>query len=121
MKKLFLVFILIFLTSQVVFSQAISSSKFIFDQSAPDLISANGYTYKYYSDGSLTPTNFIGVTCVGTNSPFVCSVNIPAFTPGTHTVQFTATNIAGESAKSSLFSFTFVVTPSAPLNIRLGN
>lgn len=97
----------------------VPGQKFAWDQAAPDLASAQGYTYKHYDDGALTGVAFTGVTCTGTTSPFACEVLIPAYTPGNHTLTLTATNIAGESAKSSPFAFAFVVTPGAPVNIHI--
>jgi hypothetical protein len=96
-----------------------SGQRFGWDQTAPTLADAQGYTYKYYPDGSATGVTFTDVTCTGTVSPFQCSVLIPAFTPGNHTIEMTATNIAGESAKSAPFAFSFVVTPGSPVNIRI--
>ena len=98
---------------------ATATQKFAWDQDAPTLADAQGYTYKYYPDGSATGVTFQNVTCTGATSPFVCSAPIPAFTPGNHTITVTAGNIAGESAKSSPFAFNFVVTPGVPNNIRI--
>lgn len=99
--------------------QAVPSSRFGWDQNALNLADAQAYTYKYYADGATTGVNFNNVTCSGATSPFQCSVSIPAFTPGNHTIQITATNIAGESGKSPPFAFVFVVTPSTPQNVRI--
>lgn len=99
-------------------AQATPASKLVFDQPAPDLATAQAYIYKAYGDNSpngLTVT----ATCSGNASPFQCSVAFPAFTPGAHTVQLTASNAAGEGPKSAVVSFTFVVLPAAPLNVRI--
>ena len=98
---------------------ATPSSKLLVDQAAPDLASANGYTYRYYPDGVATGV-VISMVCTGTVSPFVCSAAFPAFTPGSHSLTLTAANIAGESAKSTALTFQMVVTPSAPVNPRIG-
>jgi hypothetical protein len=119
MKKLLLVLILILIPS-LSFSQATGTSKLLFDQSSPTLVEANSYTYKYYPDTAITGIILTPVICTGTTSPFTCSVSFPAFTPGTHTIQLTAGNTAGESVKSTSFSFTFVVIPGIPVNIRIG-
>jgi hypothetical protein len=118
MKKA-IVLVILTLPTVLFGQQATGNNKFAWDQSAPLLSDAQAYTYKYYPDGSTTAVTFVGVTCTGTASPFQCEVPIPAFTPGNHTIQLTATNIAGESAKSSPFAFTFVVTPATPANIRI--
>lgn len=95
------------------------TSKLAWDQAASDLATAQALTFKYYPDGATTGTVLTGVTCSGTAAPFVCAVNFPAFTPGSHTVQLTASNAAGESVKSASFSFSFVVIPAAPVNLRI--
>jgi hypothetical protein len=119
MKKLVLALVLL---STPLFAQTgTPASKLVFDQVAPDLATASGYSYKYYADGATTGTALTGVTCSGTASPFTCQTAYPAFTPGAHTLQLSATNAAGESPKSSVFSFTFVVVPAAPSNIRIGD
>jgi hypothetical protein len=92
----------------------------MFDQVASDITTANSYIYKRYVDGSITGINLNSVTCSGTISPFVCLINdVPNFSQGTHNLQFTASNVAGESAKSSPFVFDFVAVPSSPSNIRI--
>ncbi len=120
MKRFALVFVLLLLPA-VLLAQTtgVPGQKFAWDQAAPDLASAQSYTYKHYDDGATTGVAFATVTCTGTVSPFQCEVPIPAFTPGSHTTAFTATNVAGESAKSAVFTFTFVVTPGVPANIHI--
>jgi len=100
-------------------AQAIPSSKLAFDMAAPDLVSAQGYTYKYYPDNAVTGAVLNGVTCSGTASPFQCEAPFPAFTPGNHTLKLSASNIAGEGTLSSPFAFVFVVTPGTPVNIHI--
>jgi hypothetical protein len=96
------------------------SSGIAFGQANPGtLAEATGYTYRYYPNAVTTGTVLTGVTCTGTTAPFNCSAPYPAFTPGSHTLQLTAANIAGESVKSPVFSFTFVVVPGNPINIRI--
>lgn len=104
-------------------AQATPTSRFVWDQIAPDLATANSYRYKYYPDAVTTGAFFNTVNCTGTASPFTCAAPIPAFTPGSHTIQLTAsyTNNTGESAKSPVFTFTFIVIPAVPANIRLGD
>jgi len=97
----------------------VPGQKFAWDQAAPDLVSAQGYTYRHYPDGAIVGVVFVAVTCTGTASPFVCEALIPAFTPGSHTVTLSAANVAGESPKSAPFVFTFIVTPGTPANIRI--
>lgn len=100
---------------------AIATQKFEWDQAAPTLADAQGYTYKYYPDGGLIGVNFSSVACSGAASPFRCNTPIPAFTPGNHNITITASNAAGESAKSVPFAFNFVVTPAVPVGVRISN
>ena len=118
MKKILLVPSILLITS-LLYAQAIPTSKFAWDQSAPDLTTVQAYTYKHYDDNSATGVAFVGVTCTGTASPFTCVVNIPAYTPGNHSITLSASNVAGESVKSAPFAFVFVVTPGSPANIRI--
>jgi hypothetical protein len=96
---------------------AVSSNKLGWTQAAPTLADAQAYTYKYYPDGATTGIAFTGVVCSGAATPFSCEVPFPAFTPGNHTLQITAQNVAGESGKSSPLSFTFVVVPAVPTGL----
>ena len=120
MKKLIVFTLAALLFAMPVMAQtATPGNNLAFDQAAPSLTEAQAYTYQLYADGS---SGFIGLTnvvCAGTASPFQCTVQFPAFTPGAHTLQLTASNAAGESAKSAVFSFTFVVQPAAPTNLRI--
>lgn len=97
----------------------VPGQKFVWEQPAPDLATAQAYTYRHYDDGASTGTVLTSVTCAGTASPFQCEVLIPAFTPGSHATAVSASNMAGESPKSDPFMFTFVVTPGTPANIRI--
>ena len=108
------------LISGPVFAQAPAtpSNGLAWDQAAPDLATAQGYVYRYYPDGAATGTILTAV-CSGAASPFSCRANFPAFTPGSHTLQTTAANAAGESVKSSPFAFVFVVQPAAQTNLRI--
>lgn len=97
------------------------TSKLLIDvTSVPDLATAQGYTYAYYPDAATTPTP-IAMTCTGAAVPFTCAGAFPAFTPGAHGLTVTAKNVAGESPKSPVLSFTFVLVPNAPQNIRIGD
>ena len=94
-------------------------NKVAWDQPAPTLADAQGYTYKYYPDAATAGVALTPVTCSGTVSPFQCEAAFPAFTPGSHTMAITASNTAGESVKSAPLSFMFVVIPSAPINLTI--
>ena len=118
MKRVLLTLILVLAIPSISWSQATTVSRLALDQDAPDLATANSYTYKYYPNNAA-----IGIvllfTCTGTSSPFLCTASFPAFTPGAHTLTVTASNIAGESPKSGILSFTFVIIPSVPTNLRI--
>lgn len=94
------------------------ASQFVVDQAAPDLATSSSLVFKRYDDGATTgiATTF---TCTGTASPFVCKAPFPAYTPGPHSVTFSASNAAGESPKSVPLTFTFVVIPATPANPRI--
>lgn len=118
MKRWLFITALVLLLPRVSAAQATQASRLEFDQAATTLAEAQALTIRYYPD-AITPGVVAPVTCAGTTSPFVCSIAFPAFTPGPHTITLTAANAAGESLKSTPFSFTFVVIPSPPQNLRL--
>jgi len=117
MRK-FLTAILFLLFSVQILGQATLTSKLGFDQGGLSLAEVNAYIYRYYPDGAVNGINLITI-CTGVSSPFICVAAFPAFTPGMHSITITSSNAAGESPKSSAFSFTFVILPSAPLNPRI--
>ena len=98
---------------------ATGTSQLAWDQANATVTEAQAFTYRVYSDGGATGAMLVSVTCVAGPSSTICSAPFPAFTPGPHTLQLTAANAAGESAKSAVLSFTFVVVPSAPGNPRI--
>jgi len=94
---------------------ATPGSKFIWTQST-DAATAQAYTWKVYTDGAAIGVTLTAVTCVA-NSPATtatCSVAIPAFTPGPHSITVSATNAAGEGPKSDALAFTMVALPAKP-------
>lgn len=115
-RMLIAVFLLV---PALAFGQAAATKKLAWDQAASNLAEAQAYAYKYYADGSASGVALSGVTCSGAASPFVCEVAFPAFTPGPHTIAVTASNVAGESVASPVFSFTFSVVPTPPANVRI--
>jgi hypothetical protein len=120
MKKILLTVILLTFTS-VVYAQppATGKNKIGFDQEGPTLTEVQAYTWKYYADTATTGIILTGVSCIGTVSPYQCEAPFPAFTPGSHILTLTTSNLAGESIKSAPLSFAFVVTPGAPINIKI--
>jgi beta-xylosidase len=121
MKKILLTLALvIFATSVYAQTSAGTKSKIAWDQDAPSLAEASGYTYLYYADSSIVGVAFTNVTCIGTITPFQCSTPFPAFTPGSHTLVFTANNLSGESPRSTpILNFTFVILPPGPKNVTI--
>lgn len=104
---------------------AIPTSHLAWDILAPDAATAESYLYRYYLDGAVTGAVFMGVTCA-TSARFgalpntqECQVAFPAVTPGTHTLEVSAANEAGESTKSAPFTFTMKVLPGIPSNVRI--
>lgn len=118
-----LILLLVFSASAFAQPQATPTSVFFFDQPAPDVATAQAYTYKLYADGSTTGQTLTGVVCAAgaTSAVQVCRVPIPAFQPGQHSITLSATNAAGESPKSAAFTFTLVAVPGTPGNIRIGS
>lgn len=124
MKKILTVLVLALAFSGLASAQNAAPQVFIaqhltWDQAGPDLATVQGYSYQYFPDGAQTGAALVGVTCTGTASPFQCSVPLPAFTPGAHSLTLKASNPAGVSAASSAITFTFVVAPQAPANLAI--
>lgn len=130
MKKLFIISVVvsILLLSSLLNAQAVSTSKLAFDIPTSTLAVAQGYAYKYYPDSAVTGTTLATVTCTGTATPFQCEAPFPAFTPGSHTLTITAVltyvDVNGvsqtlEGAKSTPFTFTFIVNPGTPINLHI--
>ncbi len=87
---------------------------------ASDAPTAQGFAYLLYADGATVGTPLVGVVCVPlTPGNADCSVKLPAFTPGMHTVRLSAKNAAGEGPKSDPLDFVFVVAPGKPTNLRV--
>lgn len=105
-------------------AQGTPNTRLAWDQTAPDLATAQGFSYKFYRDGVAVGTPLTGIICtvavatspVGT---FPCSVGFPSSTPGVqHSIVLTASNTSGESLKSTAYIYTLIMLPAAPLNLR---
>jgi hypothetical protein len=120
-KRVLAAFCFVLLFSTVSHAQATPTSKLTWTQPNETAITAGQLTYKYYPDNQTTGIALNNVLCVSTTSGGVtlatCNANFPAFTPGSHSLQLTASNSGGESPKSVPFNFTFVAVPSAPISI----
>lgn len=120
--RLLLVFALV-LVAQVAAAQtpvATSSSLLGWDQDAPDLATAQGYTYNRIIDGG-TPTLLAGHKC-GTGpsaTVFACVAPIPVTSAGSHAIALTASNVAGTSLPSTPLSYIFALAPATPRNLRI--
>jgi hypothetical protein len=122
MKTILLLSLL--LVPSIAYSQnpvATASQKFGWDQDIAEGENVPALVFKYYADGSTTGVVFTGVICGGTAPTLSCTVPIPAFTPGNHSIRISASNIAGESALSVPFDFALIVVPAAPRAIRIVN
>jgi hypothetical protein len=107
--------LLAFATAAFAQPPALPGQKFVWTQGT-DAATAQAYTWKIYNDGATAGVALAPVTCVANTPPTTstCSVNIPAYTPGAHSITITATNAAGESPKSDPLAFTFVAVPAKP-------
>jgi hypothetical protein len=98
---------------------ATPADKIGLDIQATDAATATAYTWRAYVDGSAAATVLTGGVCSGTTA-ISCQFPIPASFPvGSHTMTVTAGNVAGESKKSSAFTFVLTREPNAPFNIRI--
>jgi hypothetical protein len=124
MRKFFMAFVAgaLLVGGTLVYAQgtATPAANLVWDQpNVANAVEAQAMTYYYYADGAVVAVVLSGVVCAG-SAPVTCQVPFPAFTPGTHTLQLSAANAAGEGPKSAPpLSFTFVVLPSAPTNVRI--
>jgi hypothetical protein len=112
---------LIVLSASTVYAQnpvADPNDQIAFDQSGASLTEVQNFGYKLYIDNDLSGINII-VTCAGAGPLFQCITDLPVLPVGTHTIQLTASNFAGESAKSLPFVFDSVITPAPPASIRI--
>lgn len=113
--------VLTFLLAAPAAAQVTTANKIVLDEPAPSLAVANGYQYKYY-EGVAAGVVLTGTSCTGVSSPFTCTFNFPAFTPGSHSITLTASDTtvtpALESAKSTQLTFVFVIAPAVPQNPR---
>jgi hypothetical protein len=100
-------------------AQAGPNTEFIWTQPARDAATAQALTYRYYVDGDADGKVLAGVTCAGAPT-ILCVAPVPAFTPGNHSIQLTAGNAAGETAKSVPFAFSYgSVLPEVPVGLKL--
>lgn len=113
--------LMLLIASSVAAQTATTGTPLSWDQAAPDLATAQSYSYAVSVDAQ--PTVVLTATCVAPVPPataFNCSAPFPAATPGAHTLTLTASNAAGVSAPSAPLAFTFVVIPATPTNLRIG-
>jgi hypothetical protein len=124
MKRLFYLIIIFFITFGIsenisAQTQAVPTSRLGWEQAAPTFSEAQNYTYRFYANQVTEGEVLLDVSCAGVTSPFFCTAPFPPFTPGNHTLQVTASNLAGESNRSNTIAFTFVVTPAEPRSLRI--
>jgi hypothetical protein len=124
MKRIVLVCILLLaattLSVQPVHAQPVTTANHLaWDQPGPDLLTVQTYGWNLYADAATTGVVLAGPVISGTVSPFQVVAPFPAFAPGTHTVSVSAFDLSGESPKSNVISFQFVVIPLSPVNLRI--
>ncbi len=99
-----------------------AGSRIQWDIDGPSLAEVQAYTYKAYRDTATVGTVLTGVTCSTLTAPtiFTCITGFPADTPGVqHTIAISASNVAGESLKSTPLAYQFFVVPADPRNLRV--
>jgi hypothetical protein len=99
------------------------ASKLAWTQAASSLAVANGYRYDAVID-TLPSVALLAVTCTGAASPYSCTGNFPAATPGvTHTITLATTDVSVTPALSSgptaAISFRFVIAPATPSTLTI--
>jgi hypothetical protein len=81
---------------------------------------ANSLIVGAYVDGATTSVILTGLTCAAAApaGTFTCVVNLPALTPGPHTMAIALTVGTATSEKSNVISFTYVVLAVSNLRIQ---
>ena len=125
MKKIFLTLLILLTSSSALAQAATNNSKLSWNQPLDTLVTnatqAQALIYKQYPDGITTGIVITGVTCTGTTT-VTCTVPLPAYTVGSHTITLTAsqsTDATTESLKSNVVSFTFKIIVSAPNSVTI--
>jgi hypothetical protein len=120
----------ILLLSSVVNAQALpsppanSDTVIVWNQFAPDPIALSTYTYKYYTDARQAPTTGspLPAKCEIAITPYKCVAKIPIMNAGPFTIWITASNSAGESARSEFVAGVMQTSPPpVPNQPRLEN
>lgn len=109
MKKLLLLLVMLVVPVTASTQVISASNKLVWDVSAPDVQTANVYTYRYYADDGPGVT-LVGVTCraSGELTIFTCTVSVPILTSGDHRIQITTANMTTASDKSEPLQVLFV-------------
>lgn len=97
---------------------ALPGSKLAWEQGAVDLTEANSLSATLYEEGATPILLVAGKDCVGVSSPFSCSVPLPAFTVGLHTVRLTVSLAGMESSMSDPLTFRIIVIQT-PKGLRI--
>lgn len=125
MKKVLLSLAILFGVASISEAQvATPGSRLAWDQAASSLGQAQNYIYEAFWDGG-SAVPMTGVACSGDTSPFTCSAEFIALTPGSHVVRIRAVDTASvpgtrlESPLSAVFNFTLVALPATPTNVRI--
>jgi hypothetical protein len=92
-------------------------TSFYWDQQAPSLADANGYSYKFFIDSG-TDFTALQSNCTGQQSPFICSTGVPALTPGNHRVMVQASQNDMDSDMSNPLDFVVGIAPGNPSGLR---
>lgn len=119
MKNAFSALVLLFVLSLA--GKAEAQSTLAWDMPNTTQADAQSYTYRVYLNAATVGTVATGVTCTAAGSPSVttCRLTLVGLTPGKYSVQLTAANSVGESAKSVVLAFSTLTIPNVPFNLRI--
>lgn len=98
-----------------------ATSKLVWDQDAPDVATAQAYTYQVFVDGVQVTTWVSNLVVIAT--PIVgtqlATASFPPLSVGNHSITLTATNAVGASAQSVALAVTVLGVPAIPKNLRV--
>jgi hypothetical protein len=104
-------------------TQVATVERIHFDQAAESLAEAQSFRYTAYFDGASTGVG-LAAPCALVAAVIHCTADLPALTPGAHTLQISAARVlddgtVAESPKTAPYAFVLVVAPAQPINVSI--